>query len=132
MAKTYYEKLKSPKWQQKRLKILERDSFKCTSCDNLDEEQLHVHHIVYRRVKNPWDYDDRDLVTLCETCHSNQHDYLDTLKDSIVDCYWDTGCYLDQAQFLYYINKILKRSNPAKVINFLNNLDTYLEDEENG
>lgn len=31
---TYKEKLISPKWREKRLKILERDSFKCRECEN--------------------------------------------------------------------------------------------------
>ena len=43
---TYQEKLKHPKWQKKRLEILQRDEFKCVHC--LDgESTLHVHHNMY-------------------------------------------------------------------------------------
>ena len=30
--KTYLEKLKDPRWQKKRLEILERDGWKCMAC----------------------------------------------------------------------------------------------------
>jgi hypothetical protein len=64
---TYSEKLKDPRWQKKRLEILQRDEFRCRNCfDN--ESELHVHHQVYR--KDPWDCPDHFLVTLCKECHS--------------------------------------------------------------
>jgi hypothetical protein len=66
--KTYSEKLKDPRWQRKRLEILKRDEFTCLSCcDN--EKTLHVHHSFYKKGADPWDYEDRHLVTLCEECH---------------------------------------------------------------
>lgn len=64
--KTYAEKLKDPRWQKKRLEILQRDNWQCSCC--LDEEQtLHVHHFQYEN--NPWDSNEIDLITLCESCH---------------------------------------------------------------
>lgn len=71
-AKTYSEKLKDPRWQKKRLEILNRDKFKCQSCGN-GELTLHVHHTKYIRGNDPWDYKDNFLVTLCELCHDNEH-----------------------------------------------------------
>jgi len=65
---TYSEKLKDPRWQKKRLEILSRDEFTCRHCFE-DGETLHVHHLVYKRGQNPWEYDNEDLVTLCESCH---------------------------------------------------------------
>lgn len=65
---TYGEKLKSPKWQKKRLEILERDKFTCTMCGS-KEKQLHVHHKVYIFDKDPWDYEDQFYITFCEDCH---------------------------------------------------------------
>jgi 5-methylcytosine-specific restriction endonuclease McrA len=41
--KTYSEKLTHPKWQRKRLEILNRDGFKCVLCGN-EEMQLQIHH----------------------------------------------------------------------------------------
>lgn len=67
---TYAEKLKDPRWQRKRLQVLERDGFSCCLCGDKTTE-LHVHHRSYSKGKNPWDYDDSWLVTLCKECHEN-------------------------------------------------------------
>ena len=70
---TYSEKLKHPKWQKKRLEIMQRDGFRCRSCGN-DDNQLHVHHILYdSQYKNPWDYPDYLLITFCNNCHELEH-----------------------------------------------------------
>jgi hypothetical protein len=66
---TYSEKLKSPRWQRKRLEILERDSFACQNCQARDKT-LHVHHKFYRKGADVWDYEDDAYMTLCEDCHS--------------------------------------------------------------
>lgn len=68
--KSYWEKLKDPRWQKKRLAIMERDRFACLECKAKDQT-LHVHHRLYRKGLDPWDYDDGDLMTLCEGCHSD-------------------------------------------------------------
>ena len=52
---TYSDKLKSPKWQKKRLEILQRDNFTCFNCGDT-ERTLHVHHESYIKGKEPWDY----------------------------------------------------------------------------
>ncbi|MBT8468320.1 MAG: hypothetical protein KJN97_06185 [Deltaproteobacteria bacterium] len=72
---TYYEKLKDPRWQRRRLEIMERDGFACFECDD-DKSTLHVHHGYYQRGLDPWDYDPDTLWTLCEGCHELVQDYL--------------------------------------------------------
>lgn len=69
---TYAEKLRNPRWQKKRLKIMERDKFKCVECGS-GTTTLNVHHIRYIRGKYPWQYPNKLLVTLCEKCHFNKH-----------------------------------------------------------
>jgi len=69
----YSEKFKDPRWQKKRLEILERDEFTCLLCGDT-ENQLHVHHIWYEKGKEPWEYKDRCYITLCETCHLVEHE----------------------------------------------------------
>ena len=71
MGKTYKEKLKDPRWQKKRLKILDRDEWVCQECYDSDST-LHVHHRYYSSGKDPWDYPDSALVTLCEACHEDE------------------------------------------------------------
>jgi hypothetical protein len=64
----YSEQLKSPKWQKKRLEIMQRDNFTCQLCGD-KETTLNVHHIVYINNKKCWEYKNKDLITLCEHCH---------------------------------------------------------------
>lgn len=64
---TYAEKLKDPRWQRKRLEILERDGWACRRCTSTTKT-LHVHHLKYGR--DPWSVDDALLITLCDACHA--------------------------------------------------------------
>lgn len=68
----YLEQLKHPKWQRRRLEILQRADFRCESC-NADDKTLHVHHKRYRAGAMAWEYGDDDLIALCEPCHQKQH-----------------------------------------------------------
>lgn len=63
----YIDKLKNPKWQKKRLEILNRDEFKCCYCNDTETE-LQIHHLKY--TKEPWDAPNENLITLCKDCHS--------------------------------------------------------------
>lgn len=65
---TYAEKLKSPRWQKKRLEVFERDGFKCRLCSD-SETTLHVHHKQYITGREPWEYEDSNFETLCSDCH---------------------------------------------------------------
>ncbi len=80
---TYSEKLKDPRWQKKRLEILNRDEFTCRLCGD-DKLTLHVHHICYNG--NPWEANSDRLITLCEACHEEE---TDLLKKSQVKCVTD-------------------------------------------
>ena len=64
--------LRDPRWQQTRLRIMSRASFKCEKCSASDET-LNVHHTYYVQGAMPWDYVDGDLICLCETCHRAEH-----------------------------------------------------------
>jgi hypothetical protein len=67
----FFTQYKDPRWQKKRLKIMERDNFMCTSCQD-DGNTLNVHHRVpYRKDTKPWEYEDDELTTLCEVCHED-------------------------------------------------------------
>lgn len=69
MKKTgFMDQYKDPRWQKKRLKIMERDEFTCQSCYDT-ESTLNVHHKYYIFGKFPWEYPDELLITLCEGCH---------------------------------------------------------------
>lgn len=71
-AKPYAEKLKDPRWQRKRLEALETTDFHCESCSD-HQTTLHVHHKLYLKGKEPWEYYRGQLAVLCERCHENIH-----------------------------------------------------------
>lgn len=80
MAKmAYFEQLRSPMWQRRRLEIMSRDEFKCQVCYD-HESTLNVHHKHYIKGRMAWEYSDDELVTLCESCHEDMHAQSETLK----------------------------------------------------
>ena len=80
--KSYSEKLRDPRWQKKRLEILSRDEFTCQRCFDTSST-LVVHHRSYLAGREPWDYSNEYLVTLCELCHSEEHDLEGVGKDLV-------------------------------------------------
>lgn len=92
----YAAKLRDPRWKTKRDHILQRDGGLCRHCwpegedyetghtiDELrwcrddywyvEQKNVQVHHKVYHFGREPWDYDDSELITLCSGCHENVH-----------------------------------------------------------
>ena len=111
MEGLYSDLLKDPRWQKKRLKILERDKWKCKIC--LDgESTLHVHHLAYNE-GDPWDAKDSELITLCEDCHEHETINVKTA--------------------LWRIGAILKKSFSSDKINFfaesLENIEWFYNDD---
>lgn len=66
----YANKLLDPRWQKKRLEVLNAAGWKCSRCGASDKT-LHVHHPHYIAGREPWDYD--DLISLCDDCHKAEH-----------------------------------------------------------
>lgn len=79
MSKSYYEKLKDPRWQRKRLEVLQRENFRCEACGDT-ESTLHVHHGYYEAKYNPWDYDASTLHVLCNDCHEEVEELLTAIR----------------------------------------------------
>lgn len=69
---SYADKLRDPRWQKRRLEIMQRDKFRCVECSD-DKNMLHVHHTRYLKNTDPWDYPNCLLTTLCESCHQALH-----------------------------------------------------------
>jgi len=65
---SYWELLRDPRWQRKRLEVMERDSFSCLECGD-DSKTLNVHHSYYTKGNQPWDYPLDCFKTLCDECH---------------------------------------------------------------
>ena len=82
---TYAKLLQHPKWQKKRLEVLESAGWKCEDCGE-KEKPLHVHHKTYLRGAKPWEYKNTMLICLCEDCHfehEKQKDVLSSLLGEI-------------------------------------------------
>ena len=96
---TYAEQLKSPKWQKKRLEILERDGYSCQSCGD-EDKQLHVHHKLYYYGRKVWEYEHKELVTICHDCHNCISEDLKKIKSHI-------GFIFHDVDNIHYLENIL-------------------------
>jgi 5-methylcytosine-specific restriction endonuclease McrA len=81
---SYSDKLQHPKWQKKKYEIYERDRYRCCKCTNPDRP-LRVHHIYYEYGKEPWDYSNEYLKTLCEKHHKSEHDCKKQFNNILVE-----------------------------------------------
>lgn len=88
--KQYSELLRDPRWQKKRLEIMQRDDFACIECGD-SESTLNVHHCYYQKGRMPWDYPDKSLITLCEPCHGLEADAF-AMKVYLSDALSAIGC----------------------------------------
>ena len=68
---SFWAAYRDPRWQRRRLEIMERDRFACRSCGD-KSSTLNVHHHRYAKGRKPWEYGDHDLSTLCDACHDEQ------------------------------------------------------------
>lgn len=79
MKTPYFQKLLDPRWQKKRLEVLESAEWMCESCMD-DSSTLHVHHKQYFNGREPWEYEAAQLAVLCAECHENSHADVDPLQ----------------------------------------------------
>ncbi len=82
MSETYWDLLKHPEWQRKRLEVMERAGFACEEC-GAGDKTLNVHHGYYEKGKKPWEYPTETLHCLCEPCHKSAQAAMDALKRKI-------------------------------------------------
>lgn len=73
MSQWYRGQLRDPRWQRRRLEIMQRADFSCEECSS-KTRTLHVHHKIYRTGAMPWEYTDAELACICEDCHSAEHE----------------------------------------------------------
>ena len=118
---TYIELFKDPKWQRKRLEIMERDGFTCQSCFDT-EKTLNVHHLIYFPNNKPWEYDDKFLITLCEECHKYEKDNINSvmknLKESLARCHFLSYHINEIAEGFYYQNLPYPPEVKASILKF--------------
>ena len=79
---TYSEKLKDPRWQRLRLKILEAANWRCQDCED-KRSPLEVHHTAYLTGRQPWEYNSDLLMCLCANCHERRQGFEDAFRLSL-------------------------------------------------
>lgn len=115
MKNNFKEQIKDPRWQKRRLEIMQRDDFACQMCGD-KESTLNVHHIRYVKGRKYWEYDDWELVTLCEDCHDFEHMAKnEALNDEIKELNSIGLTYIEICSMLYKIhNLLIEDSNTLK------------------
>lgn len=124
---TYSEKLKSPKWQKKRLEILQRDEFMCTYCEDAESE-LHVHHKKYIYGNEVWDYENENFITLCKPCHEE----ITQKKKSIKELIDNSFIYTDDLDQLMGIITTISGCNSCSMMKAHIEIKKYFEKERKG
>lgn len=121
-SQSYSTKLKSPKWQRKRLEIYQRDDWKCRHCGS-DEMELNVHHIGY--IGEPWDAPNELLLTLCIFCHMREEEKKKNEVQAFPNNFGRLGF---TSLHLSSLNDALKKvlyndKNPDKIIRLIKSLN---------
>ena len=80
---TYSEKLKDPRWQKKRLEILQRDDWQCQRCGDRTTT-LNVHHLAYFSGQEPWECPSELMQTVCSTCHDEYHQEMPIASEHLI------------------------------------------------
>lgn len=75
---SYQHQLDSEEWAAFAKRIKERHPF-CRYCRRKDV-LLNVHHIFYDWSRKLWEYNDSEVVVLCETCHNEMHEQLSNFR----------------------------------------------------
>lgn len=107
---TYQEQIKHPKWQKKRLEIMQRDNFTCQIC-GAEDKTLNVHHRLYWNT-HIWEYPNSIFITLCEDCHNISHtSKKDNDNNHFYNSIFNMLCYQEKEHIASLIYKILLSDN---------------------
>jgi hypothetical protein len=93
----YAARLRTPEWKGRRDCIVSRDGGKCKLCGRSGDDgawdKLDVHHRYYIIGRQPWEYPDEALWTLCRDCHTKLHKasqvpFVEEVDGKLVVCDW--------------------------------------------
>lgn len=99
---------KDPRWQKKRLEVMQDANWECENCGD-KATTLNVHHKRYIKGRKVWEYERELLVCLCEPCHEVEHQQKELLLRILVEAgpgaihqviglaagYLDANCMID-------------------------------------
>lgn len=84
---SYSEKLKDPKWLDKRELVKDNAEYKCQDCGSL--KSLEVHHCYYQFGREPWEYPLDAMRCLCRSCHERRGKLETVLRAKFADLNYD-------------------------------------------
>lgn len=113
---------RNPKWQKKRLEVMQANEFSCQVCGDKDET-LNVHHKAYIKGRKVWEYDAEQLECLCETCHKTVHEQKEKL-DALLLLVSSEGIGAITALLAGYCSSI---SGPANIDMYPQELESLAE-----
>jgi len=115
MKPSYYELLKDPRWQRKRLEIMEAANFECSNCGD-DKSTLNVHHGYYEYGLKPWEYPNESLHCLCITCHK-QFEEKKLHLTKLIDHICTTNIDIEEIKGCIYGLQMMQSINSKFIIN---------------
>lgn len=80
VAKKYSEYLLTNHWKAKRIEVAQRENYICEMCGCKVDVGFHIHHKTYKNLGNERS---KDLMFLCEKCHTELHISLRAKKNNI-------------------------------------------------
>lgn len=96
----YSEKLKDRRWLSFREEAIGFHGAHCNTCGNEDRDtskSLHVHHRVYLKGREPWEYEMQHVAVICGPCHKRIHEceeawrnFIRCMDPHVVDEWMDT------------------------------------------
>jgi hypothetical protein len=98
----FFAKYKDPRWQKKRLEVMQNANFKCESCGD-DGKTLNVHHKSYKKNHDPWEYECYELECLCEDCHREKHEVKERLTSALHDFKTDYNFTHTEEELIGYL-----------------------------
>lgn len=122
---SYYELLKDERWINKREEILQRDNYRCVPCTNKADDLpqlgkiLHVHHLIYIKGAAPWEYNNDDLITVCDECHKFITVKIDSCTEIIRRICIDDDL---SEQLEYLLKELLYIKNPWEIRKIAKNI----------
>lgn len=70
-----------PEWQRFRQRIIRNR--RCCECCKQSGKVLQVHHVFYDWQRRIWEYEDHEVIVLCEACHKELHKCLSDFRSYV-------------------------------------------------
>lgn len=117
MSEEYMKLLRDPRWQEKRLRVMEAAGFKCQECGAADKT-FNVNHGYYEKGKKPWEYPICDLRCLCEPCHERWHEVQKIFRRRLASI-----TIHQMVQVIGYFMALELPRHPERMVTFISNDD---------